>query len=264
MLGIALSGGGALGIAHIGVLKALEENDIKPDIIAGCSAGAIAGALYCSGKSADELLEFVKEIYSFRLVQLRFPTNGWASLGYLRKMLAKHIEADEFEQLHIPLHVTAVNLNSGQLEVFEKGPLFDPVVASASVPMMFKPVQIGDFYYVDGGLLDNFPVEPLVGKADHIIGVNVIPNVEVPRKAVNNLFGIGIRCFELSVEANTMHGRSHCDILIEPKELHDYRIFQIYKYEEIFQIGYESTINQMDEIKKVLASSDQPHIHPHS
>ena len=263
MLGIALSGGGALGIAHIGVLKALEEHSIRPDIISGCSAGAIAGALYCSGKRSGDLLEFVKKAYTYKMLQLRFPTKGWVSLSYLRKMLVDTLDSDRFEDLEIPLLVAAVNLNTGQLEIFSNGALIDTVVASSSVPMMFQPVKIGDYQYVDGGMLNNFPVEPLIGMTDKIIGVNVIPNIEVPNKSISNLVGIGMRCFELSLEANTMHGRSYCDILIEPKKLHDYRMFQVYMYEEIAQIGYDATMEQMDEILKVV-NSKTPQKIPHS
>jgi len=252
-LGLVLSGGGARGIAHIGVIRALQEHGIEADLIAGTSAGAIVGALYAAGHSPDSMLDFVRDASIWRIFKVGLPTDGLTKLTYLRERLAQFITQNDFAALQKPLHIAVTNLNTGKLEIKDSGPLFEAVMASSSIPLVFKPVEFDGQVYVDGGLLNNLPVAPIAEHCTHIIGVNVMPNLEVQNKAVQSVFGIATRCFELSIYANTLPSARDCDWLIEPKELYRYNIFQFNKYREIHDLGYEEAIAQVEQIKAALS-----------
>ena len=129
-IGIALSGGGARGIAHIGVLQALDENGVFPDVISGTSAGSIVGALYASGKTPLEILKVVEKSKVYKTIKFGMPLKGLTDLSYLAKLLSENIEKDSFESLSRKLFIAVSNLNSGELEIINKGKLFDVVVAS--------------------------------------------------------------------------------------------------------------------------------------
>ncbi|MEM1322630.1 MAG: patatin-like phospholipase family protein [Bacteroidota bacterium] len=253
-LGLVLSGGGARGIAHIGVLKALEEHHIFPDIIAGASAGAIVGAFYAAGASPQEMLNIARAssfIAAFR--PRRIPFGGLTDLQYLRNLMQKHIGHDSFDQLKKPLRIAATNLNKGSLELLSSGSLQDAVVASSSIPMVFQPVTIEEQQFVDGGLLNNLPAQALRPHCDFLLGVNVMPIVEVKtKKGVNSMIEIATRSFELSVWNNTQLGAASCDLVIEPKALRKYHIFQLSAAELIFEVGYEATMEQMPALLKAL------------
>ena len=251
-IGLALSGGGARGIAHIGVLQALEEVGIFPDAISGASAGAIVGALYASGMRPEEIMEFVKKASFFKMFKVAIPFSGLTKHTYLRERLEESIAEDSFEALKKTLFVAIANLNTGECEWRHSGALFDVVTASSSIPLLFQPVEIDGQFYVDGGLLDNMPVAPLKPVCDVTVAVNVMPHVEVPGKAVQNLIGIAQRCFDLSVLANTRPNMDRCDLLIEPKEVHGFNIFQINRYEPLFEIGYKAAMEQMGALRALI------------
>lgn len=252
-VGIALAGGGARGIAHIGVIRALLEHGIVPEVISGTSAGAIVGSLYASGNSPDEMMRFVKEASVFRLIKIGLPVNGLTKLTYLKEHLAKFIAVDQFEALQYPLHVAVSNLNTGNLEIINSGPLFDIVMASSSIPMVFKPVEINGQLYVDGGLFQNMPVSPLVDKADFIIAVNIMPHLSLSNRALQNVIGIGMRSFDMLILANTKPEIPYCDVLIEPAAIRRYTTYQLNKYRAIERVGYEATIDMMPVIQRKLA-----------
>jgi len=253
-IGIALSGGGARGIAHIGVLQALEDHGFQPSAISGASAGAIVGCLYAAGKSPVEILAFVKKASLFKLLKVSLPYSGLTNLSHLRTMLEDQIEEDRFEALKKPLHIAISNLNTGNLELKNKGELFRVVMASSSIPLVFQPVEIDGEMYVDGGLLGNMPTAPLKGKVDIIVGVNVMPHIEVEKKSVKSVFGIAQRCFDLSILANTRPSIELCDLLIEPKAVQSYNIFNLNKYQKLYDIGYQAMEEKMEEMKQLMGA----------
>ena len=137
--GIALSGGGARGIAHVGVLKALEDYGIFPDYISGASAGAIIGAFYAAGNTPDEIYQIVKKAEFAKMFKISILKPGILKLDYLWELLKEKIKDDSFEALQKKFFVSVSNLNSGEYEIHGKGKLFRYVVASASIPIIFKP-----------------------------------------------------------------------------------------------------------------------------
>ncbi|MCB0639912.1 MAG: patatin-like phospholipase family protein [Lewinella sp.] len=253
-IGIALSGGGARGAAHIGVLQALLEHDIRPDVVSGASAGSIIGALYAGGFSPDEMLQFIRDSNVLRLVRLGIPTGGFSKLTYLHDRLAATLPADDFASLQRPLYVAISNINTGQLEIRHEGSLFNVIVASSSIPLVFKPMEIDGQLYLDGGLLCNLPAFPLRDQVDLLIGVNLIPLKERSVKSLNGVFSTAYRCFDLSIMANTRPQLDLCDVLIEADGLVDYHIFQFNKYLDMYQLGYDAAVAKIGLIKERMAA----------
>jgi len=244
-IGIALSGGGIKGLCHAGVLKALEENNIKPNIISGVSAGAVVGALYADGYSPDEIATLFEDISFRQMTKLRIPDGGIFRIDAFEAFMSKNLRAKNFEDLKIPLRVVATNLDKGESHVFTKGTLLDAVVASCSVPVLFTPKKIDGINYVDGGVLKNFPVSTISDDCEKVIGINASPLVADEYKL--SLLNVASRTYHFMFKANILHDKELCDLLIEPVDMGNYDTFDVNKAREIFELGYKST-------KKLLAS----------
>ncbi|MEA1897812.1 MAG: patatin-like phospholipase family protein, partial [Bacteroidota bacterium] len=169
--GVILSGGGARGFAHAGILKALNESGIYPDVISGVSAGAIVGALYADGHTPDQIFEiFSGEKSFFKYVKLTIPRTGIFKAVGLRENLSENLNAKTFEELKLPLYVAATNISKGEITYFHSGEILDKLLASAAIPVLFKPVEIAGDLFVDGGVLDNFPVSPIAKDCKQLVG----------------------------------------------------------------------------------------------
>lgn len=235
--GLILSGGGARGFAHAGILKALNKAGIFPDIISGVSAGAIVGALYADGHTPDEIYKiFYGEKHFFKYVKIGVPGKGLFKMVGLRQNIEKHLNAKNFEDLKIPLIIAATNLNQGRIEYFHKGVILDKILASSSIPVLFEPVEIGGELYVDGGVLDNFPVRPLSGKCKKKVGIYLNPIH--PEKEFHNLFKVAERTFRLSVSSNINRKLKSCDLYFEPDELGNFGLLDASSGKEMFELGY--------------------------
>ncbi len=256
-IGISLSGGGARGAAHIGVLQALLEEGLGPCVVAGTSAGAIIGSLYAAGLQPQQMLDFIQESKMIKLLSFKPLRAVLGELTYLKERLAEVIPHDRFEALHLPLFVAISNLNTGKVEIRSSGELFSVIAASSSIPLVFSPVRIDGQQYVDGGLLCNLPVKPLVNRCDFILGVNVMPAVEIDGRSIQHVFSIATRCFDLSIQANTLPHLPFCNLLLEPVRVSKYHIFQFASYREIYEIGYEEAKAKMPAIKDWVALKAQ-------
>ena len=237
-VGVVLSGGGTRGFAHLGVLKALEESNIKPDIISSVSAGSVVGALYADGKTPEEILKVLTSKKLFTYLEITIPKTGLVKMSGFEKTLKKLLKAENFEDLSIPLKVFAVNMNTAKYTCFEKGPLAIAVKASSSIPIIFQPVEINDELFTDGGLINNFPVEALEGKCKRIIGVNVNP-LGVKRN-LDNLKIIAERTFQINIRSHTLERKHKCDLFIEPEGLDDYGLIDLSGANEVFDLGYKT------------------------
>jgi len=248
--GYVLSGGGARGFAHLGLLKLLEELGIKPFAIAGASVGAVIGALYAAGKTSQEILQLMKDKNDFfGWNNILWNKSGFFSMDSLEKLLHKSIENDNFDALQYKLFVSATDLNRGQNIIFSEGKLFEPLIASASLPIIFKPVIIGDKFLVDGGIMNNFPIEPLENICDIIIGSHVNKVEErISKTSLFHSFNILERCFHLAI-ANSVYSKiDKCDLFVEPL-LYSFAMHDIKKADEIFEKGY---INALQHKEKLL------------
>jgi NTE family protein len=247
-LGLALSGGGAKGFAHLGVFKLFEELGIRPDIIAGTSAGAMAGALFADGYSAEEIkILFTNREFS-EFASLQVPKSGLFDTKPLRNFLRRILRAKTFEELKTPLVVMATDLDHGESHAFREGPLVDPIVASCSVPIIFSPVLINGVHYVDGGLFRNFPVSEIRGECENVVGVNVSPLVS--EKYKQNLLYIAERSYHYLFHANTLEDRELCDILIEAEDISQYKVFDLANVAKIAQFGYDIAVEAFAKVIK--------------
>jgi len=249
-LGLALSGGGARGFAHPGAIKAIEDFGLKPDIISGTSAGALAGVLYADGYAPEEIIKlFVgKELREFADIQV--PVAAIFGTSGFKRFLKKHLHAKNFEDLSIPVKVVATDLDEGKSVVFDKGPIIDPVVASCSIPIVFNPVVIDGVNYVDGGIFKNFPVSTIRSLCDQIIGINVSPLVH--KKYKKTIMSIAERSYHYMSRTNTLLDRTLCDILVEITDLAYFKTFDLINSEKIFKLGYSSSQKALSE-RKILS-----------
>ncbi|MBT8394175.1 MAG: patatin-like phospholipase family protein, partial [Bacteroidia bacterium] len=169
-LGLVLSGGGVRGAAHIGAIKALEEFSIHPTHIAGTSAGAIVGALYAYGYSCKEMNSFFKKVQILDFKKYARNKPGFIDSEKYYSIFTEYFPIDDFSILKKKLTITATDILEGTLKAFSRGELIKPIIASATFPGLFAPIKINDSYYIDGGTLNNFPVELVSDSCDTIIG----------------------------------------------------------------------------------------------
>ncbi|ASB47898.1 patatin-like phospholipase family protein [Alkalitalea saponilacus] len=238
-LGIALSGGSARGYAHIGVLNALTEHDIAPEIISGTSMGSLVGVLYAAGYHPNEIQKIVKEEPVLKMVRPAWNKNGLFQMTELRKLLKKYIEKDDFAALKKPFCLAVANINTGKNEIISEGPLIDYVLASCAVPVIFAPQVINDTTYIDGGLFDNLPADAIRKKCKTLIGVHV--NYIGPMNEFDGITKIAERAFSLGIGENVRASMEICDYLIEPAEMQNYSFWDFDKSEEIIEVGYNCT-----------------------
>lgn len=235
-IGLVLSGGGARGFAHLGVIKALLEQGIQIDRMAGTSAGAIAGALIATGYSPDEALRLIESSAFMRHLRPAWTRMGLLRIDTIIDLYKKYIPEDRFEALSIPLHVAAVNLTDGELVIFDKGELIRPVLASCCLPGIFEPLLINKKQYIDGGALNNLPVEPVADKVDYLIGSHCNPFPA--HKPIRTARGVLERSLVLSVQSKTRERATLCHFFIEPPELTNFSVTDAKRAREIFQVGY--------------------------
>lgn len=238
-IGLVLSGGGARGIAHIGVLKALTELGVRIDMISGTSAGSIVAALFAAGNTPDQIFEAVSGLSLFKSVRPAWTWSGLLTMEGLRLLLQKHIPHNDFKSLHIPLTVAATEIRKGKIHYFTEGELIPAVVSSCSIPAVFNPVSYEGNLYVDGGLLDNLPVTPIRDKCDFVIGSHC--NHILNEYDEHSLKAVIERSLLLAIGANTQASRALCDVVIEPPGLGRFSSFEMGKAKEIFESGYKFT-----------------------
>jgi NTE family protein len=239
MIGIALSGGGARGIAHLGVLKALDEMKVKFSCISGTSTGAIVGALYANDLAPDAILDIIINTRFFSSLRPAWTWTGLLNLDGLRDVILKFIPSNNFESLKIPLTIAATNLRKGKAEYFTEGELIPAILASCCVPALFNPVQIQNEMYVDGGIVDNLPGKPLREKVDLLIGSHC--NYISSEFDVRNFRSVIERSLMIAINGNTIVSKSLCDVWIEPPALGNISTFEVSKAKILFDIGYHFT-----------------------
>ncbi len=238
--GLVLSGGGARGFAHAGAIKALAEVGIRPDIVAGVSAGSVAAVMYAAGIPPEEMVNIFQDSHFSDFAELGIPKDGFFSLNRFRKFLRKTIPFQNLEDLPIPVVVGATDLDNGKKVAFEKGPLADCVAASCSIPIVFKPVRIDGVRYVDGGVLHNLPAWTIRDRCKYLIGINCSP---LTKKAPSDsIVNIALRSYELLAKTNSFADMEICDILIRTDEIARYKAFNLKQIERVYESGYRDTM----------------------
>ena len=229
----------------MGAVQALYENDILPEIIAGVSAGSLAGVFLADGKEPHQILELFeeKEFGDFTKFAIR-AKGGFMLLDQLHDFIYGNLSVRNIEQLRIPLIVTATNLDDGVTVHFHEGEIAPRIAASCCVPGLFTPVKVDGSNYIDGGVLMNLPVSVIRGDCEKIVAVNVSPIISEGYKM--NVVNVLQRTYHLMSHSNILLDRSMADVLIETHNLNSYANTELDKAREIFDRGYEAA-------KKVLA-----------
>ena len=251
-LSLALSGGGARGIAHLGVLAALDELGLPVGRLAGVSSGAIAGAFYAAGFPPREILRLLLGTNVARLTRPAFSRLGLLGLDAVAALLARHLGPRvQFEDLQKPLTLVATDLVAGESVYFSAGPLLPPLLASSAVPIVYRAVAYQGRQLVDGGLLNNLPVEPLLAAGGPVVGVHCNPINRAAR--IPTLRRLVERTLHLAINANTAHRKTQCALLLEPPELRHFRPLDYRKGAELFDIGYRHALGRAAALGALLA-----------
>jgi NTE family protein len=238
---VVLSGGGARGFAHVGILKALEEHQIYPSAISATSAGAMVGALIADGYHPAEVKELVlKKVKLTDLLDFKRMNGHLISLHKIGQFLKAHLRATDFEQLQLPFYVTAVNYNNGTPFVFQQGPIVEAVLAASSIPTLFEPTLVGNIPYVDGALYSNLPLGPLEDQIDQVIACHVNPIA--PYLPKSSVFHLMDRAIHLSFLDRINRVRQRCKWFIEPYELYPFGMFEVHRLAEIYEVGYKGAL----------------------
>ncbi|MBD5345586.1 MAG: patatin-like phospholipase family protein [Bacteroides sp.] len=240
-IGIALSGGGARGFAHAGALMALEQAGIRPDIIAGVSAGSVVAAMYASGLHPRSILEVFNGAKFNDLAGLSMPHGGFFSLDRFRGLLKETIPVKNLEDMPIPTVVGVTNFDTGKPEAFRSGPVNDIVAASCSIPIVFQPAVINGMKYVDGGLLHNLPAWAIREQCKILIGINCSP-IRSRNISRNNLLDTALRSYDLVAKSNAVQDMKLCDLVISFDDIADYKVFDLSGTEGVFSSGYEAAL----------------------
>lgn len=242
-IGLALSGGAVLGAAHIGVIRAIEELEIKIDYIAGTSIGAVVAALYAFGKDWKEMKKFADELDWIEVSKISLSNYGIISNEKLGDKLIDTIGDVNFSDAKIPLAVIAVDIANGKKKIFKDGKVAQAVTASSAIPGVFIPVEIENKLYVDGGLLENVPLtalEELGAKYDIAVDLNAAHKYQKP----GNIIELLLNTFDIILSNATQLQTKEADLLITP-DLSEFDYIKTNNVDELIEAGYK-------EAKKIL------------
>ncbi len=240
-IGMVLGGAGTKAFVHLGVLKALRERGIRPDVFSGASSGSIVGAFMAAGRGIEETHEALKTYRFFNFATVGVQASGLLNLDNLERNLMKQLKERTFEELRYPLFAAATNLYAGRVDYICSGPLIPAVKASCAIPFLFAPVKLNGSLYVDGGLMDDIPYAPLLGYSSHIIASSVSRAREVEK--VGNFAELAARVVELVMNQDSENAKRNCDLFIEPEGVEKYGILDTGNGDELFKLGYEYTKN---------------------
>jgi NTE family protein len=243
--GIVLSGGGTRGFAHLGVLHALDELGIKISAVSGSSAGALVGSLYSAGLKPKEIMRIFQKTGVLQNLKFSWSRLGLFKFDKLEALLLQHIGHNDFSKLNIPFYACATNLDSSEYKIFSEGELIMPVLASCAIPGIFKPIKIDGITYVDGGVLNNLPIEPLSDQCSFIMGVNIMP-----LEKDNQFTGasdIVFKCLLMSIRSNILSRIPKLDLYIEPAGISKYQAFKTDQAKALFDAGYNTTMSLFKE-----------------
>jgi len=255
-IGLALGGGFARGIAHVGVLKVLEEEGIPVRMIAGTSVGGLIGAAYCSGVTIAELEEVAYKVRFTTFARWTLSRYGFATNDRMVSFLTRTLKVQTFEELRIPLGVTATDFNTGEGMVFTSGSIIDPVRASCAYPGMFLPVEICGRWLVDGMLSNPVPTRPLRAMgAERVLAVQ-LKGQWSKTTAPRHLFDVIGQSFAIAQDMMSSVWRSAADLVIEPDVAgFDYDDFK--RAGELIRVGEVAMRRALPEVRKWLEAPEE-------
>lgn len=255
-LGVALGGGFARGMVHIGVLKVLEEARIPVTAVSGTSSGAIMAAGYCSGLSAVEMAEIGRRLRFKDFARWTLERGGFCSNDRLGEFLMRTLPCKEFSELQTPLVVVATELLTGKPAIFSQGPICEAVRASCAYPGMFTPVDINGVLHVDGMLSYEVPTTPLKQMGvDCVLGVHLQSRWN-PAKAPRHFFDVIGQCFAIAQTRMSLQWEKDADLLLHPN-VDDFAFDDFERGAEMIAIGEESMRAALPTLKKLMGIVDE-------
>jgi len=249
-IGLALSGGAARGIAHIGVLKYLEERNVKPDIVSGTSAGSIIGGLFCAGFSPDDIEELAHNVswrQIFRYSRIKFPRLGLIDIGFLDKVMGDYLKDKKFSDLKTPFIATAVDLENQCPLFIEEGDLMSAIRGSCAIPGIFSPVQRTGNTLVDGGVLHNIPTPPLQQKGTKMIIAVDVNAHRSPERSPRHIFEVISQSLYMINRYRENEDASLAAHLIVP-DLQNIGMWDLNKTSELIDLGYKKAQEVLAEV----------------
>jgi NTE family protein len=256
-IGVALGGGFARGIAHIGVLKVLEEENIPVDFVAGTSVGALIGAIYCSGLCAKDLAAVARRVRFKDFARWTLSRYGFASNHRMTRFLTSVLSVSRFEQLRTPLAVAATDFATGDGEVFISGPLIDPIRASCAYPGMFLPVEIGGHLYVDGMLSYAVPTKPVRDMgADRVLAIHLKGGWARP-DGPRHIFDVIGQCFAIAQQLACDTWKAAADLVVEP-DVNGFEYDSFEQADALIKAGETAMRDALPEVRKWFAAQPSP------
>lgn len=251
-LGLALGGGAARGFAHLGVLKALNEAGVRPDFVAGTSAGSVVGALFCAGHSWEEILHKTATMKWTNLVTLTLPRLGLVRPEGLGELIDALVGGSMVEDLDIPFAAVAVDLVAACPVVIDTGPVTDAVVASCSIPGIFVPAERDGALLVDGGVLNSVPADVVRSMgAGFVMAVDLNADVHGSKEHPENLVEVIIRSMALMMGATSSRGLGEADLVIRP-DLAGFSYHDMSRRDEMVARGEQAALRALDQVTRML------------
>lgn len=246
-IGLALGGGAVLGAAHVGVLKALQEADIKIDYIAGTSIGAFVASFFAFDKTLQEIQDIASEMEWMDISGVSLSRYALLSNRKLGELIKEHIGNKNLEDSNIPVAMIATNIATGKKVVLKKGAVSDAAMASTSIPGIFQPVKINGELLVDGGIVENVPINTVKEMgADYVIGVDL--NAKHSYKEPENIVDVMVNSFHFMLMAASKLQTEEADLLISP-DLSEFNRSNMDQINDLIEQGYQ-------EAKKALKEMD--------
>lgn len=237
-VGIALGGGAAKGIAHIGVLKAFEDNDVPIQFLSGTSIGALIGAYYAFGKTPKELEELIPELNFRNVLQIKIPRKGFISTDKIKEMILRDLGDVKIEEAQIPLAITATDIGTGEQVIFKRGSLVKAICASVAVPGIFIPTEHQGRVLVDGGITENVPISPL-----ETMGAGIVVGVDL--NGVNrysepdDIVSILGNAMDIAIDLRTQEQLQEADLVISMDLSSFARLDNTKQGSELVDLGFE-------------------------
>ncbi len=244
--GLVLSGGGTRCIAQLGIIKALQDFDIAISAFSGTSGGAVVSAFLSIGYTPEKITTIIRDSKLFDIKNFLFGKAGLFNMTLFEKVILEHFPVNSFEALPKPVYATATDILNGVPVYFSSGTLSTAIIASSCIPVVFEPIAYEDKMLVDGGVVNNFPIEPLIGKCDKIIGIYA--NAVSTNKKDLHLKDMLDRSLHFMMRHSITPKISQCDLYLEPPAMTHFSMFDFNRSEEIFKYGYDYAISQSERI----------------
>ncbi|MCF9035452.1 patatin-like phospholipase family protein [Acinetobacter nectaris] len=251
IIALVLGSGGARGYAHIGAIEALESQGIRPDFIVGTSAGSIVGAMYASGKTADEMKNIALNMKVNDVREITLTRKGFLDGEKVSDFVNKQIDYLPLEKMKIPLYIVATELKTGAKTVFDYGNTGQAVQASTAIPSMFIPAKIAGKEYVDGGLVSPVPVEVArhLG-ADIVIAIDILQQPQYTE--TTNMWGLFNQNINIMQQHLSQNELKNADIVIQPDIREKAHIFDVKARDNTMSAGLIAAQNKIDQLKEII------------